>query len=205
MNSTLSPPSPPHIITLMAALILLSLGSTACLSTPSIDDPLAPRSEARTSSTGYPIEIDLRSSRGDRANHRLVDGSAGNRLNLKPPHDPWLTQGLEKTFAQAGFQVVENTQGQAPLLFVQVSELRGEQRAGFPLPLFGFVASFDVTLQIPTAQGPLNYERNFISTARERSPGGTSPGNKERMIRNALDEVFTEIVEETSHLLANHH
>ena len=189
---------------ILLAVLSLSLGSIACGIPPYvIDEPLAPRSEIATISTAYPIEITLHSSRGDQTNQELIDGSVGNGANLGPPHDPWVYEGLAKTFEHAGFQVVEDTNGQAPLLIVEVRELRGENRSGIPDDHLGFVASFDVTLQIPTAQGPLSYERHFVRTDSSRDTTFNSR-HIERMVHDTLDEVFVEMVQETYSLLNDH-
>ena len=187
---------------ILLAVLSLSLGSTAC-GPVVIDNPLAPRSEIATIPTAYPIEITLHSSRGDQTNQELIDGSGATQVNLGPPHDPWVYNGLARTFEHAGFQVVEDTNGQAPLLIVEVRELRGERRTGFPNDLMGFVASFDVTLQIPTAQGPLSYERHFVGTDSYRG-FSISIVDIERLVRDPLDEVFVEIVQETYSLLNDH-
>ena len=188
---------------ILLAVLSLSLGSIACGIPPHvIDDPLAPRSEIATISTTYPIKITLHSSRGDQKNQELIDGTGAKRMNLGPSHDPWVHNGLARTFEHAGFQVVEDTNGQAPLLIVEVRELRGERQNGFRNDLVGFVASFDVTLQIPTAQGPLNYERHFVSTHSSRSR--VISIDVERFVRDTLDEVFVEMVQETYSLLNDH-
>ena len=191
----------PLMVVLLTFLVAIATGCA----THRVQDPLTPETPQLMAFNSYPIYVEVRSQHGDRVDVDVVPGNFNTNdgpVVLAASHDDWLTQGLRNAFRSAGFHIATEHTSQAPAIIASVKEFRGEQRSGFPLPLFGFVSSFDVTLRIPTSGQDVVFQRAFVATARQRSRGGTSNRNKEELIREALDEVFIEIVEETYDLLS---
>lgn len=169
-----------------------------------ISAPHEPGVQELDSEQALDISLELHSDVGDREGAMIgnVSNMPGGGVVLEPAHDEWLTDGLTREFERAGFWVYEDQDSSRPHVTVRHLEFAGEVVNRSSLGEKGAaVAAFDIEVTIPD-QG-VTFQRQFATSASEESRRSVDSEDLERLLREVLADVYTDIVTETHRLLVH--